>query len=56
MQDKTVIVIAHKLSTLINKDRILVFDNGKIVEDGIHEQLINTGNLYSKFWNSQIRV
>lgn len=56
MQDKTVIVIAHKLSTLINMDRILVFDNGKIVEDGIHEQLINTGNLYSKFWNSQIRV
>ncbi len=56
MRGKTVIVIAHKLSTLIDMDRILVFDNGRIVEDGVHAKLLEDGKLYSKFWNSQIRV
>jgi ATP-binding cassette subfamily B protein len=56
MQDKTVLVIAHKLSTLLNMGRILVFDNGRIVEDGIHQELLDNGKLYSKFWNSQVRV
>jgi ATP-binding cassette subfamily B protein len=56
MQGKTVLVIAHKISTLVNMDRILVFDNGRIVEDGIHKELLQNGGLYSRFWNSQIRV
>ena len=40
MQDKTTLVIAHRLSTLLNMDRILVFDQGSIVEDGSHEELL----------------
>jgi ATP-binding cassette subfamily B protein len=56
MQGKTVLVIAHKISTLVNMDRILVFDNGRIVEDGIHKELLQNRGLYSRFWNSQIRV
>lgn len=54
MKDKTVLVIAHRLSTLKNMDRIIVFDNGKIVEDGTHDNLYNQGKLYRKFWDSQI--
>ncbi len=41
MQDKTTIVIAHRLSTLLHMDRILVFDQGKILEDGTHQELLD---------------
>jgi ATP-binding cassette, subfamily B, bacterial len=54
MQNKTTIVIAHRLSTLIHMDRILVFDNGKIIEDGSHSELITMGGLYTKLWNTQV--
>lgn len=53
MQDKTTIVIAHRLSTLLKMDRILVFDGGKIVQDGTHKELVTEG-LYKNFWNAQI--
>jgi ABC-type multidrug transport system fused ATPase/permease subunit len=53
MQDKTVIVVAHKLTTLLSMDRILVFDNGRIIEDGAHDQLLKKRGLYYKFWHSQ---
>ena len=53
MQDKTVIVVAHRLSTLLSMDRILVFNKGRIVEDGRHSDLLALGGLYYKFWNSQ---
>ena len=53
MQNKTVLVIAHRLSTLLNMDRIIVFENGKIVENASHEELIQKKGLYYKFWNSQ---
>lgn len=54
MQNKTTIVIAHRLSTLMNMDRILVFSNGKIVEDGSHYDLISReGILYLSLWESQ---
>jgi len=56
MKDKTVIVIAHKLSTLLDMDRILVFDNGRIVEDGVHKKLLEDDKLYTKFWKSQGKV
>ncbi len=53
MKGRTVLVIAHRLSTLLDMDRILVFDNGKIVEDGTHEDLLKMKGLYYKLWSSQ---
>ena len=53
MDNKTVLVIAHRLSTLLSMDRILVFDKGRIVEDGTHEELLDKGGMYSTLWNAQ---
>ena len=54
MRDKTTIVIAHRLSTLLNMDRILVFENGEIVEDGTHEELMQKNGLFKLMWNAQV--
>jgi ATP-binding cassette subfamily B protein len=54
MQNKTVITIAHRLSTLLKMDRILVFDKGKIVEDGVHNELLERRGVYYRLWNSQV--
>jgi ATP-binding cassette subfamily B protein len=54
MEGKTTLVIAHRLSTLLHMDRILVFDNGKIVEDGNHPTLLKKGGLYKTLWESQV--
>jgi ATP-binding cassette subfamily B protein len=54
MKNKTTIIIAHRISTIMALDRILVFDNGVIVEDGTHEQLVNNSKIYSKLWQTQI--
>ena len=54
MRGKTTIVIAHRLSTLSRMDRILVFDKGKIVEEGTHTALISKNGLYAKMWNMQV--
>lgn len=54
MSGKTTIVIAHRLSTLLNMDRIIVFDKGKIVEDGSHASLLEKQGVYYTLWNSQI--
>lgn len=54
MADKTTIVIAHRLSTLLNMDRILVWSEGKIVEDGTHAQLIEKNGLYKSMWEAQV--
>ena len=51
---RTSIVIAHRLSTLLHMDRILVFDQGSIVEDGSHEELLERDGLYKKLWDAQI--
>jgi ATP-binding cassette subfamily B protein len=51
---KTVIVIAHRLSTLLHMDRILVFDKGKIVEDGTHRELLAGGGRYKHLWDAQV--
>ncbi len=53
MEGKTVIAIAHRLSTISQMDRILVLDDGKIVEDGRHDALLAEGGLYSRFWSRQ---
>lgn len=50
---RTVIVIAHRLSTVAHLDRILVFDAGRIVEDGTHAALIERGGRYAQLWSSQ---
>jgi ATP-binding cassette subfamily B protein len=49
----TVIAIAHRLSTLQHMDRIIVLEQGKIIEEGTHEQLISRANLYKKLWEMQ---
>ncbi|WP_454783111.1 ABC transporter ATP-binding protein [Legionella sp. WA2022007384] len=54
MQGKTTLVIAHRLSTLLHMDRILVFDKGHIVEDGTHRELLKNGGLYKTLWDAQI--
>ena len=54
ISDKTTIVIAHRLSTLLSMDRILVFDQGNIIEDGTHTQLLKKKGQYYKLWNMQV--
>lgn len=54
MKDKTTIVIAHRLSTLLHMDRILVFKQGKIVEEGKHKALIEQNGMYRTLWDAQV--
>ncbi len=54
MQNRTTIVIAHRLSTLANMDRILVFDQGHIVEEGNHKSLLAKGGHYADLWHRQV--
>ncbi len=53
MKGKTVLAIAHRLSTLLAMDRIIVLDKGKIVEDGTHKELLKKKGIYAKLWNHQ---
>ena len=53
MQGKTVIAIAHRLSTIAQMDRILVMDQGHVVEQGSHADLLAQGGLYAQFWARQ---
>ena len=54
MQGRTTIVIAHRLSTLKDMDRIIVFDSGKIVEQGKADALLKSKNsVFKKLWNMQ---
>lgn len=52
LSDKTAIVIAHRLSTLAKMDRIVVLENGKILEDGSHADLVSQGGQYKLFWET----
>lgn len=54
MQDKTIIVIAHRLGTVVNMDRILVFQDGVIVQDGGHKELLTSAGLYRELWRLQL--
>ncbi|MBD8662618.1 ABC transporter ATP-binding protein [Rhizobium sp. CFBP 8752] len=53
MQGKTVIAIAHRLSTLTEMDRVIVLDRGAIVETGTHRELADQGGIYADLWNRQ---
>ena len=54
MKDKTTIVIAHRLSTLRQMDRIVVLDKGNIAEEGTHEQLLKKKGKYAELWDHQV--
>ncbi len=53
MKGRTVVVVAHRLSTISDMDRILVFDQGRIIEDGNHDQLLRRNGHYAHLWNMQ---
>ena len=53
MEGKTVLAIAHRLSTLTEMDRIIVLDQGRIVEQGNHQELLSKGGLYALYWQRQ---
>jgi len=53
MKDKTVITIAHRLSTLQFMDRIIYIEDGKVIENGTHEELLQLGGRYAKLWSMQ---
>ena len=52
-KDRTTIIIAHRLSTVRNADHIIVLDNGKIVESGHHDELLNLNGVYNHLWQIQ---
>jgi len=52
MKGKTVIIVAHRLATIRSADQILVFDKGRLVEKGRHEDLVDAGGTYARLWSS----
>jgi subfamily B ATP-binding cassette protein MsbA len=55
MQDRTVLVIAHRLATVRNADRILVVEDGRVVEEGAHDDLFRQGGMYRRLYDMQFR-
>ena len=53
IKNKTVIAVAHRLSTLKNMDRIIVLEHGKIIEDGTPKELLKKNGAFAKFWKLQ---
>ncbi|MCK5760851.1 MAG: ABC transporter ATP-binding protein [Candidatus Delongbacteria bacterium] len=55
MKDRTTVIIAHRLTTIANVDKILVFDDGKIVEWGHHSELLEKKGIYHELWTTQMK-
>ena len=55
-KSKTVILISHRLANVVNSDKIYVMDNGKVIENGTHNDLIEKNGLYANLWNSQFEL
>ena len=53
MEGRTVIAIAHRLSTIAAMDRLVILDQGRIVEQGSHQELLKLGGHYARLWNRQ---
>ena len=53
MEGKTVIAVAHRLSTIAAMDRLVIMDKGRIVEEGTHQELLRKGGLYASLWQRQ---
>ncbi|MFD1120794.1 ATP-binding cassette domain-containing protein, partial [Sphaerisporangium aureirubrum] len=53
MRDRTAIVVAHRLSTVVRMDRLVVLDRGRIVEQGTHHELLQAQGPYSRLWHHQ---
>lgn len=51
IKDKTVIMVAHRLSTIVNANKIIVLDNGEVIEEGTHKQLLELNGRYKKMWD-----
>jgi ATP-binding cassette subfamily B protein len=56
MEGRTTFIIAHRLSTIRNADRILVVDQGQIIEQGRHEELMTLGGLYATLYRHQMNL
>jgi ABC-type multidrug transport system fused ATPase/permease subunit len=55
LEKRTAIIIAHRLSTVRSANKIVVIENGQVVEEGTHKELLGNGRLYSLLYRSQLR-
>ncbi len=53
-QDKTILIIAHRLSTVIDADKIVILENGQLIEEGTHQTLYKNGTRYNEMWSKQL--
>jgi len=56
VRHKTLIVVAHRLSTIRSADQIIALDQGRVVERGVHAELVAAGDLYARFWSERERA
>lgn len=56
VKNKTVVIIAHRLNTVVHADKIIVLEDGRVVEQGKHDDLMRTDGLYRRMWNEQQKV